>query len=338
MNNNRLVEISIIFIAAVLFFAVVKEFQQFLRPFVIAMILSFLFVPLTRFSKEKKTIIGLSSLAIVVVFSMSIFLIGSFVSDETSQIESNTNETVNSTIVGIFSSTTFSLGDDKFGASEFIDPQKISDTISGLIQKIINSVTSILSELFLVTIFLLFLLPTHDLTVKRISKSLTDKEAVRFKLTLVQIEQSIRDYLSIKSIVSLATAVCTGVILFVFGVKFAVLFSIMVFILNFIPSIGSFIAVSVIIAYELFVGGISFSFILMSVLLILVQVIFGNVIEPKYAGKQLELSPVVILLSLFFWGTIWGVGGMFFAIPLTSIIKIVLQNIKTTKNFVRYLS
>ena len=66
--------------------------------------------------------------------------------------------------------------------------------------------------------------------------------------------------------------------------------------------------------------------------------IFGNIIEPKFAGDKLSLSPIVILLSLFTWYWIWGIGGMILAIPLTSIMKIVFSRIKVNKNIAKFMS
>ena len=63
------------------------------------------------------------------------------------------------------------------------------------------------------------------------------------------------------------------------------------------------------------------SVIILAIFLILIQVLFGNVIEPKFAGKKLALHPIIIIVSLVFWGSIWGVGGMLFSVPLTLFVK-----------------
>ena len=78
--------------------------------------------------------------------------------------------------------------------------------------------------------------------------------------------------------------------------------------------------------------------LVLGIFLVLTQIIFGNFLEPKIAGKELELSPILILLSLFFWGSVWGIGGMFFAVPLTSILKIILSNIDSTKKIVPFMN
>ncbi|MCA9487245.1 MAG: AI-2E family transporter, partial [Nanoarchaeota archaeon] len=177
-----------------------------------------------------------------------------------------------------------------------------------------------------------------DLSIARVCTELESRKSETFRNALLQIEESIRSYLGIKALVSLGTALGSGLVMFFFQVDYVLLFSLLTFFLNFIPNIGSFIAVAIVVLFQIFASGFSSSLFLLLALLVLVQIIFGNILEPKIAGKQLELSPIIILLSLFFWGTIWGIGGMLFAVPLTSIIKIVLQNIDATKSVVRYLS
>lgn len=76
----------------------------------------------------------------------------------------------------------------------------------------------------------------------------------------------------------------------------------------------------------------------MAIFLIAIQFVIGNIIEPKFLGKNLNLSPLVILLALAFWGSIWGILGMLLCVPLMTIINIVLLRFENTRHFAVYFS
>ena len=335
MNLNRLSQFSIIFLAAVIFFVILYQFQGFLRPFFIALILSFLFVPITRMSKRKKRTIWLITGGVIITLFLVVAAISAiFVEETTEDLPSDNNS---QTFQEYFESTKFTFMNEKYKLSNIIDFSRITELTRGTIPALVTAVSSFFTEFFLVLIFMFFLIPSHDATVQKIAQDLNPSSKKKFLSALDQIEKSIRSYLSIKTITSLATAILSGIVMYIFGVKFVMLFMILIFLLNFIPSFGSIVAVTLVLITHFLTTDFSSLFFVLAFLLITIQVIIGNIIEPQYAGKGLELSPIIILLSLFFWGTVWGIAGMFFAVPLTSIIKIILQNIDETKGFVTYL-
>lgn len=335
MSLDKLSKVAIIFMAAVILFVILHQFQAFLRPFFIAVILSFLFVPITRMSKEKKRTMWLTTAGVLLSLFFLVGLLSAvFVEDTTEDLP---QESGAQSIEQSFSSKSVALFGQEYELSSIIDFSQITSLIQGSISSLVSAVSGFFTEFFLILIFMFFLLPSHDATVFKIAQDLTPSSRKKFLGALEQIEKSIRSYLSIKTLISLATALLSGLVMFVFGVKFVVLFMILIFLLNFIPNFGSIAAVSVVLITHFLTAEFTPLFFVLAFLLISIQIIIGNVVEPKYTGRGLELSPVIILLSLFFWGTVWGIGGMFFAVPLTSIIKIVLQNIDTTKGIVAYL-
>ena len=335
MNVDKLSKISLIFIAAVVLFVILNQFQAFLRPFFIALILSFLFVPFTRMSKQKKRTVWLITAGILIgLFFLVGFISALFVEDTTEDLpEESKVQTFEETI----SSKSFTFMNKNYELSNIIDFSQISNLIQQSISKIVSAVSGFLTEFFLILVFMFFLLPSHDMTVQKIAQDLKPSTRKKFLSALEQIEKSIRSYLSIKALISLLTAITSGIVMYVFGVNFVALFMLLIFILNFIPNFGSIVAVTVVLVTHFLTAPFSPLFFVLAALLIAIQIVVGNIIEPKYTGRGLELSPIIILLSLFFWGTVWGIGGMFFAVPLTSIIKIILQNIDMTKGIVTYL-
>ena len=141
----------------------------------------------------------------------------------------------------------------------------------------------------------------------------------------------VKKYIFTKFITSAATGILTGVIYWYLGLELAFIFGSLTFILNFIPVLGSVIAVLI----PLPVAFLQFSdptfVILVIVLPIIVHIIIGNIIEPKIFGDAFGLHPITVILSLIFWGMIWGIIGVLLAAPITAIIKISFERFYTTK-------
>lgn len=171
---------------------------------------------------------------------------------------------------------------------------------------------------------------------------LIEIEAIFFKTKLLEknspfslqilekIGNSIRRYLYIKSMTSLATGLLVGVSLSIIGVDYPVLWGLIAFLLNFIPTIGSIIAAIPAILISLAQLGFPESYWTIGVY-VFVNVFIGSILEPRIMGKGLGLSVTVVFLSLIFWGLILGPVGMFLSVPITILIKIVLENFPGTK-------
>ena len=144
-------------------------------------------------------------------------------------------------------------------------------------------------------------------------------------------DQKIRRYLVTKVATSATTGILVGIILTLFGLDLALVFGVLAFFLNFIPSVGSII--STLLPLPLAMVQFESSWMIAGVFLVpgAVQMTIGNIIEPLIMGEGLELHPVTILLALVFWGLIWGVVGMFLAAPITAVLRIVLDRFETTR-------
>lgn len=149
--------------------------------------------------------------------------------------------------------------------------------------------------------------------------------------TLQEMLANVSKYLSVKLVTSLATAVIVGVVLAAFKVKLAFLFALFTFLLNFIPSVGSIIAVLLPAPVLFLQYGLGTNFFAVIGLMTATQFIIGNLIEPRMMGDGMDLHPVVIIASLIFWGLVWGVPGAFLSVPITASIKIILSKIRYTR-------
>jgi predicted PurR-regulated permease PerM len=148
---------------------------------------------------------------------------------------------------------------------------------------------------------------------------------------------SVNNYLAIKTLVSIATGIIVSVMLWAFGLDFFLLWGVLAFLLNYIPNIGSIIAA--VPAMSLAVLQLSLPEAgLIGLGYVVINMVMGNIVEPRYLGKGLGLSTLVIFLSLIFWGWLLGSVGMLLSVPLTMIIKIGLENAEEGRWFAILLS
>ena len=145
-----------------------------------------------------------------------------------------------------------------------------------------------------------------------------------------RIRTEVQRYLSIKTLISLFTGVVVGVGLALLQVDFPFLWGLLAFLLNYIPNLGSILAAipPVLLALIQFGPGRALA---VALLFVAVNVGLGNFVEPYFMGRRLGLSTLVVFISLMFWGWIWGPIGMLLSVPLTMIVKIMLENTRDLK-------
>ena len=145
-------------------------------------------------------------------------------------------------------------------------------------------------------------------------------------------------YLTIKTLASFGTAMISYFVLQIIGVDFAAFWALLIFLLNYIPTVGSIIAVVFPFLFAFIQFDTVYPAFIVGILLVGIQFVMGNVVEPKMQGQSLNLSPLVIVLSLVFWGKIWGIAGAFLCVPIMVIINIILSRFPTTRPIAILLS
>jgi len=190
----------------------------------------------------------------------------------------------------------------------------------------VSSLPRIVGDPFLVFFIFIFMM----LEVKSFGKKMAIMSSNSLK-GFEKVIKNIRVYFGIKTLTSLATGVIVYVALLIIGVDFALLWGILAFMLNFIPSIGSIIAAIPAIILAFIQLGI-FEGIATSIVYLIVNSLIGSIIEPPLMGRNLGLSPLIVFVSLLFWGYILGPVGMLIAAPLTMILKIIFDNREQTKD------
>lgn len=194
--------------------------------------------------------------------------------------------------------------------------------------KLTGSLVSVLSYLVMVIIFLIFLLLAKPYTAVKIKNAFSRENAGKITKMLSSISSQITRYLSIQFLISFATGVFVCIALALIGVDFAVTWGALAFFLNFIPTVGSIIASvpPIVLALVQFYPNI-IPGIITFVSILGIQMIIGNGIAPKVMGDTLNLNPTVILLSLLFWGWLWGIVGALLSVPIIAAIKILCEQV-----------
>jgi len=198
----------------------------------------------------------------------------------------------------------------------------------GLAASILNGVGDMLTNVFLIFFTMVFILLEASTIPTKISAAF-GRGADEFARPRVFLDNLGR-YLGIKTIVSIATGLIIGILTSLIGLDFPLLWGMLAFLLNYVPNIGSIIAaVPAILMAMLQLGGgeamlTAFSFLG-------VNMLFGNIIEPRLMGHGVGISPLVVFISLVFWGWVFGPVGMLLSVPLTMALKMGLESDERTR-------
>jgi len=210
--------------------------------------------------------------------------------------------------------------------------------LRALASYLVSAASGFLAEAVVVTLYLIFLLIDIRLLPARIRSGFPAEQADSVLAMIASINRAISSYLRAKALASLVTALPVVVVLWAFGVSFPGMWGVLAFIGNFIPYVGSLVALMLpIVLAFLELEPISRPLSVLA-LLVLSQFMINNFVEPRLTARAVDLSPLVVLISLAFWGLCWGVVGMILAVPLTVVLKIVWETIPLTRPLARLMA
>ena len=202
-----------------------------------------------------------------------------------------------------------------------------NDTVRGVLGTVAASIGNMLVDLTLVIIYVGFLLAEQGHIPEKIARLQKNNSEKEGEQVVRAIGHQVQTYLGVCTLASALMAVCTYALLAVMGVDFAAFWALAMFILTYIPTVGAVgVVLPALMALAQF--GNFGPAILIAVVLAVVHFILTSVIETVLLGRTLDLSPLAIIVSLTFWGLVWGVGGLFLAVPLTGAIAIICRHIE----------
>ncbi|HYQ58539.1 MAG TPA: AI-2E family transporter [Draconibacterium sp.] len=208
-----------------------------------------------------------------------------------------------------------------------------------ILTSLFSTLTGLFGNAFTVLLYLLFLLLEEPILPKKLKAMYPEKEQHdQVKKLVDKIDHSIGNYIALKTLTSLLTGFLSYFALLFIGIDAPLFWAFLIFVLNFIPTIGSLIATIFPTVFAILQFGEITPGILVLSIVGAIQLVVGNFIEPKLMGNSLNISPLVVFLTLAIWGVIWGISGMLLSVPITVILIIIMSEFPGTRPFAILLS
>jgi AI-2 transport protein TqsA len=334
-ERANLATVAVCLVIAFTSWQLLKEFAGLLRPLLLAIFLCYIILPthhrLTRHISRFASMILLASVSVGLLVLMALQITGSAakLGAEMPHLTHRAQAIFESVEKYTIDRLPAWLSSE---AKDTADGQSIAiDRLKQVASSMAGAAADTLADAVLVGIYLIFFLMEAGRVPRRIQSAFDGTRPERILHVLANINVAMAGYLRVKVKVNLALALPVTIVLWAFGVEFALMWGLLTFFLNFIPYLGSVIACSCPIALAYLQMDALARPTVVAVLLVTIHTTSAYVVEPALTGRAVGLSPVVILVALSFWGLCWGITGMLLAVPLTVMAKIVLENIAFTR-------
>lgn len=332
----RLIRILLTIIAVPMVVMIFRTLKSIFIPLMLATFLSFVFAPLNSWLRKKKVHISLVMIIMLIIISLlmaiSLMTLTAAASSLINGFPRYQNRLALETQDWIqrFEGWSIKLASatspfPHMDFSRMLTPSSFS--LSKTISNVMSTTMGISWNFILIIIFLMFIVAQDGRLSERLATVLKEEHRIKSTQTMKNIQVQIQRYLLTKTVISLLTALVGMIFMALYGVDFILVCGILLFVLNFIPNIGSIIASGIPIIICLLQSGLDIRTITFALCITGTQMLFGNIIEPQIQGDRLNLSPIMVLVSLIFWGWVWGIVGMLLAVPITSAINIMLKQI-----------
>ena len=324
LETNRIITGSLFIIATIAVSFILNFAQPFLVPLVLALLIRILIDPIIDYQIDflhvhRIAAVFVSLCLIVFLFIIIVPFIGSSVITFLQSADDYNNKVLILIDLGISKLKEFNIDIDRETIRNSLNELPLLDWASAILSNSANFI----SKFVLVVIMTLFLL--------------LGKKSQNTSPVWNDIIGHVKKYIFTKFITSSITGVSAGLIYWFLGLELAFIFGSLTFILNFIPVVGSVIAVLLPIPIAILQYPDLSSVLLIIFLPAIIHQIIGNVVEPKIFGDAFGLHPITIILSLIFWGMIWGIIGVLLAAPLTAIIRVSFERFEATRQIARLL-
>jgi len=337
--DNRAVSISLVILATIAVFYVLVVGKAFLVPLAVAVMLWYV---INALSRNYARILPWTNEKNWLTTGLSIISIGLFITFAIDMVQDNIEDV--SSKIPVYSENFRQLGENLAQRFDLKTLPNVSEVVSGLeiapmISSLVSSVTGIIGNISLVFFYVLFMLLEQGTFTKKIKAIFPDQEQRGSVMSILShAQEDIQTYLWIKTLTSSLTGIASYLILWLVGVDFAGFWAFTIFLLNYIPTIGSIIAT----LFPAVLALIQFDSLLPFVLVLVgvgaIQLLVGNLLGPKLMRNSLNVSPFVVMMSLTLWGSIWGIAGMVLSVPITVMMLIVFAHFERTRYIAILLS
>ncbi len=334
-NTNGALKMILMVAGVFIILAGLKTATNLLVPFLLSVFIAIICNPLIVKASQYKIPRFISVILVIVIFVSIALSLAGLVSKSLNELMTLIPE-YRVQLVQQFTWLTAELAQYKIKISseilvEYFDPA----AAMGLAANMLSGLGSVMANLFLIILTVIFMLFEAPSLPSKLHIALDDPE--RRMKQIDQFLTSVNHYIAIKTMVSIATGLTVSLMLWIFGLDFFLLWGVLAFLLNYIPNIGSIIAAVPAMSLAILQLGLGPAG-LIGIGYLIINTVMGNVVEPRYLGRGLGLSTLVVFLSLIFWGWLLGTVGMLLSVPLTMIIKIGLESSEEGRWFAILLS
>lgn len=328
LNNMKTPQILVTIASFIIIVAGMRAAEVILVPFLLAAFIAIISASPMFWLQKRGFPTWLSLFIVVLGILLAGFLVsamvGSSVRDFSKDLPEYQAKLKNQTasVIAWLEKTGFELSGPALG--ETFDP----GAAMSLVASILNSLGNVLANAFLILMTVVFILLEASSFPSKLKMVLggEDSSLGRFEKFL----DTVKQYMAIKTWISLATGVCITLWLAILGVDYALLWGLLAFVLNYVPNIGSIIsAIPAVLLCVIQLG--AGKALIAAAGYVAVNIVMGNVLEPRFMGRGLGLSTLVVFLSLLFWGWVLGPVGMLLSVPLTITAKIALDSREDTR-------
>jgi predicted PurR-regulated permease PerM len=316
--------------------------QQVLIPFVLALFIALLVYPVLEFLDKKKVPIWLSITMIWIVIIASIFFLGwvfystglSFY-DQREVLFLQLQHKLNAIIA--YLNNQYQLQIDISDVMQRVQERLNSSFLIAQTTNFAGTLGGVVGVFSMVSLYLIILM-SGILSYENYFRYLEqDKKQGKILQAFDTVKKSITTYMRVKFILSICTGIGTAVVCSLLHIKFAIFWGFLAYLLNFIPTFGSILGVVPPVLMSLIQFDSMMYVLLVLALLFAVQTLFGNILEPIYMGSSVSINTIAIIMGLLFWGYLWGVYGMFLAVPLLVMVKTILEQIEGAEVLARLM-
>ncbi|WP_035476244.1 AI-2E family transporter [Aliagarivorans taiwanensis] len=300
-----------------------KAATPVLIPFLLSLFIAIIANPLVKMLTKLRIPRVLAVLAVLVLIIVALMLIagvvGNSVNDFRAAIPEYRDQLLQRLGGVVQLAARFDIEVNMSMITGYFDP----GVVLGLFANTLSGLSGAATNIFMILLVTVFMLLEADSMPQRLHYALHSPD-----IRMSQIDRSLKavnNYIAVKALISLITATPVLIVLSMLRLDYAVMWALLAFLLNFIPNVGSLIAAIPPIILALVQFGVKEAAIVMA-LYFSVNMVVGNMIEPRVMGKGLGLSSLVVILSLIFWGWLFGSVGMLLSVPLTMILKIALES------------
>ncbi len=312
--------------------------RAIILPFLIALFLGFILEPVVRFFTRHKIPMFFAVIITLILSFVILYLLGLLVYanvqmfvDQFPRYQERMIQSIDNFLMKfnhLLEQSRYQIYLDRssWKQIDWISAIKNLNIAEGLLNSVGSFITFLFKTVIVIIFLAYFLMGIRNIDTK-IRLAFDHNQAEQIIAILNSVTNQIQRYLGAKMIVSFITGGISILIFLLFGLDFAIFWGFLIFLFNFIPNIGSIIASLLPVIFSLVqFGSISKAFWILVALTIL-QTTMGNLVEPRLMGRTLNLSPLMVLISLIFWGYLWGVAGMILSVPILAILTIIFENV-----------